>query len=190
VRAHPGPTGGGQGDYGVIRKLHPSRAATRSVLLGGLHSYEHRGSARQTGLRPCDGKQHELTIFWEKTRREVEVWAHPGPTGWGQGHYGVIRKLHPRRASTRSVLLGGPHSYEHRGSARQTGLRPCEGLGSFSERVERHARYGSLPQNRASPVRGFAQAFSGRQKVYERRGSTRKQGFAPCVRSWSLSGRL
>jgi hypothetical protein len=81
VRAHPGPTDWGQGHYGVIRKLHPRGAATRGVLLGRLRSYEHRGSARQTGLRPCDGKQNELRIR-EKTRRDSEVRAHPGPRVW------------------------------------------------------------------------------------------------------------
>jgi hypothetical protein len=63
------------------------------------------------------------------------VWAHPGPSVWGQDHYGVIRKLHPRRAATRGVLLGRLRSYEHRGSARQTGLRPCVRSRSFSERA-------------------------------------------------------
>jgi hypothetical protein len=50
---------------------------------------------------------------------------------WGQGHYGVIRKLHPSRVATRGVLLARLRSYERRGSARQTGLRPCVRSGSF-----------------------------------------------------------
>jgi hypothetical protein len=64
------------------------------------------------------------------------VRAHPGPTDWGQDHYGVIRKLHPNRAATRGVLLGRLRSYERRGSARQTGLRPCVRSRSFSGHCE------------------------------------------------------
>jgi hypothetical protein len=64
---------------------------------------------------------------------------------WGQGHYGVIRKLHPRRAATRGVRLGRLRSYERRGSARQTGLRPCVRSPSFSGHCELHARCGPHP---------------------------------------------
>jgi hypothetical protein len=80
----------------------------------------------------------------KKTRRSFEVWAHPGPRVWDDDHYGDVRKLHPSRASTRGVLLERLRSYEHRGSARQTGLRPS-----------------CLALNRASPMRAFLIVLEG-----------------------------
>jgi hypothetical protein len=116
---------GKRSHYGVIRKLHPRRAATRGVLLGRLRSYERRGSARQTGLRPCDGKQHELTIC-EKTGREAEVRAHPGPSVWGS---------RPLRGNQEAPSQTGGHA---RCSAREAAFVRAPWVG---------------PPNRASPMR-------------------------------------
>jgi hypothetical protein len=106
----------------------------------------------------------------------------------GQGHYGVIRKLHPRRAATRGVLLGRLRSYERRGSARQTGLRPYGSLGGISARCERYEpRVG--PPNRASPMRGFVIAL-GTQERHRRCRSWTPNGASPVrARSQSLSAR-
>jgi hypothetical protein len=162
VRAHPGPSGRGQDHYGVIRKLHPSRVATRGVLLETLRSYERRGSSRQTGLRPCDGKQHELTIC-EKTRREAEVRAHPGPRVWGS---------RPLRGNQEAPSQTGGHA---RCSAREAAFVRASWVG---------------PPNRASPMRRFVIALGTSGAVRQRVAPGGQTGLGPCGPSCSSSERV
>jgi hypothetical protein len=134
----------------------------RGVLLGRLRSYERRGSARQTGLRPCDGKQHELTIC-EKTRREAEVRAHPGPSVWGS---------RPLRGNQEAPSQTGGYA---RCSAREAAFVRAPWVG---------------PPNRASPMRGFVVALGTCGAMRERVGPGGQTGLRPCVGLWSGAGRV
>jgi hypothetical protein len=142
--------------------------------LGG--SVTRYGSGKRPG-----GKRNEIRIR-EKTGREAEVRAHPGPSVSGHGDYGVIRKLHPRRAATRGVRLGRLRSYERRGSARQTGLRPCVRSGSFSKREERMHRLWALAlwvlaAKQADRWAGFRVACWGRRERHADWGGRSPRSF-------------
>jgi hypothetical protein len=121
-----------------------------------MTSYEY-------GERP-GGKRNEFTI-WKKTRRDSEVRAHPGPRVWEAwplrgnqeapsqtgGHakcssretafvraswVGPPNRASPMRAFV--VVLGTCGAVRERvGPLRPTGLRPCVGSSSLSERCER-----------------------------------------------------
>jgi hypothetical protein len=159
-RDHPTPT---QGPARLGRPPEPGSFASLPTNnmnpAGSVTRYEY-------GKRP-DGKLNEVRVR-EKTRREAEVRAHPGPAVWAAW---------PLRGNQEAPSQAGGHA---RCSSRETAFVRAPWVG---------------PPNRASPMRALVIVLEPRGAdtwvvspgVVSR---CRQTGLRPCVGSWSLSERV